>query len=270
MDMPAAQPTNCRFVALLLTSLVLIGEPTSARAQQDADGPAVVGRVLDAETNAPIRSAFVRVLPTERGVFSDEQGNFRLPVEEMDAYFVLVGQVGYSDSEVILEAEELAAPVEVRLERDPIAVEGLTVLHDRFSERRNKYAGVVWALDSEDLARSPATTAYDLILRRASVRPCPSGPLEWCVWRRGRLEPIEVWIDERPTWAGLDWLDDYAPEDLYLLEIFDRGRMIRAVTRKGVRDNVRRITAATVLPAQADASFGWGPAVGLLPPSPIH
>jgi hypothetical protein len=105
---------------LALTVLVASAVPALAEAQQD-DGPAVAGRVVDAESNAPIRNAFVRVLPTERGVFTDELGSFRLPVREMAAYYVVAGQEGYSDSEVIVEAAEIDTPVEFRLERDPVA-----------------------------------------------------------------------------------------------------------------------------------------------------
>lgn len=240
-------------VALLASAVSLF--PVLAYAQQSNDETVVEGRILDATTSEPVVGAFVRSLTREGGVRTDERGGFRLTVRTEPLHYVAVTHLGYGEAEVAVTAEDAAVPVDIMIAPDPIAMEELRVFHDRYEARRNRYAGSVRSIQAEDLYASGADTAYDLIMRRGYIVPCG---VSSCAYSRGRKVPVEVWIDERPLWGDLDWLDAYAVEDLYLVEIFDRGRMVRLYTRGEVERNPQRLSALAVAPMSRTTSFTGG------------
>ncbi|MFQ5537463.1 MAG: hypothetical protein ACE5GJ_08430 [Gemmatimonadota bacterium] len=117
----------------------------------------------------------------------------------------------------------------VKLRPNPLALQGLEVLVDRFERRRRFYAGPVRVLDQRRLLRSSYATSLDLL--RAQIpfaRPCIFDPTALCYRRRGQEQVMSVCIDDVPVWGGT--LD---------LEIYDRGREVRLYTRGFVEDHLR-------------------------------
>lgn len=241
-----------RAAAGIAATTLLLSLPTLSVAQQTGDTPTVAGIVLDAQSSEPVSGAYVRSLTTNGGVLTDREGRFTLPVRDEPLHYVAVTQLGYAEVEVEIASADAALPVEIEIAPDPIAMEELRVFHDRYEARRNRYAGFVWALDAEDLDASGADDALELVMRRAHIVPCGA---DSCAYSRGRRVPVEVWVDERPLWGDLDWLDTYPIEDLYLVEIFDRGRMIRLYTREEVARNTERLSALAIAPLGRGSSY---------------
>lgn len=223
---------------------------TPLAAQEAVDGPAVTGRVVDARTGAPVSGAFVGLDPVEEGVFTDSLGTFRLPVPERPTYRVVAEQLGYSDVRVTVSADRATEPVEIAIEPDPVALEKLEVLGRRFTRERRSYAGAVASYDHEEMLAQRGQTAFDVALRRAHLRPCPpSRHAEWCTLSRGELVPSRVYVDEIPVvWDGVNWLRDYDAREIYLMEVYSFGRVIRVLTRRGVDERPEQLAALRTLP----------------------
>jgi len=198
------------------------------------EGEAVVtGTVRDASTGAPLAQAMVSFEARDWGIFTDDNGRFRLEAGDMRRGTLLVEHLGYRTRRIPVEVEDGTGPVEVGLEPDPVLLEGLEVVTDRFQRRRNATATSVRAYGVRDLARSLHTRATDFLQGRAGV-PIVNCPFHFvrfnCALVRGRTTNPSVYIDEAPAIGGLDELDFYLPGDLYLIEIYGHGRHIRAYT----------------------------------------
>ncbi|MDX1568301.1 MAG: carboxypeptidase-like regulatory domain-containing protein, partial [Longimicrobiales bacterium] len=192
---------------LLLAAGLVLADHRLLQAQE-TEGPAVTGRVVDARSGAPVRGAFVGLHPAEEGVLTDSAGVFRLPVSVSPPYDLVAEQLGYSDGRVAVSAAEAEAGVEIRIEPDPVALEELEVVTERFARERNAYAGAVSAYDQEFMLSQPGQTAFDVAVQRARLRPCaPSSAEEWCAVSRGQLVPARVYVDEIPVaWDGVNSL----------------------------------------------------------------
>lgn len=203
---------------------------------------AFTGRVVDAATGTPLpwTSLWLR---DERRSAAGAQGVFRIPDVPTGSYLLLVRQMGYASVYVPVRVTAPPEPVEVRLEPDPVVLEGLTVAHDRLRGRRNAYPGVALAYDRERLSRSGSPDVLHFLSYRTPVNvfPC-EGPAmsHFCVLGRGG-RPVEptVYLDELPLWGGLDVLRSYRPEELYLVEVFGRST-VRAYTHEFVEQLARR------------------------------
>ena len=90
-------------------------------------GNVVAGVVLDASSGAPISGALVSV--GERGprAIADANGRFRLANVPSGTQRVRVQRFGYRDLELSLPVTEATQTVDLRMQVDPIALEGLTV-----------------------------------------------------------------------------------------------------------------------------------------------
>lgn len=214
-------------VAALLAGL--FGQPATA-ASQDAS-TAIRGRVIDETTREPLQGAIVMLLGSESGYMTDSLGLFQLDVyPDALGYRLSVEQLGYATIEVSLPGTALADFTTIKLPVNPIALEGLEVLVDRFERRRRFFNGTVRTLDQARLMRT-AGTAYDAVRRIIPfARPCPSDLNGLCAYRRGRRTKVAICIDEVPAYAGVSELDEYDPAELYLVEVFD-ATQIRVYTR---------------------------------------
>ena len=115
---------------------------------------------------------------------------------------------------------------------EPILLEGLEVMTDRFESRRNAVATSVLAFDARDLTSSGSLTAADFIAGQAGVflSPCNGSRGSQCVWSRGRrIEPV-VYVDEVPHLGGLDYLSMFTPGEFHMIEVYSRGTHIRVYT----------------------------------------
>jgi len=221
----------------LAAALLLLGTALSVHAQETVT---LRGRVIDADTRRPIHGAIVLPLASTRGYVTDTLGRFTLEVPASGAYPLTAEQLGYAMADVVLAS---TAPIEfttILLKPNPIALEGLSVLVDRFERRRRFYYGPIRVMDQAQLLRRPASSAYDVVRSNLPMaRPCVDDMNELCTFRRGRREPVDICVDEVRAYGGAMELGLYGAGDLYMVEVYDMGREVRVYTRWFVENRLR-------------------------------
>jgi len=246
------------YAELLLPLTVAVGmEPLRVRLQPDPialEGIDVRGRrgraalsgvVLDALSGEGIPFAALW-LRDERRFASDERGAFRLPSVPPGSYLLLAQRMGYEGLYVHVNVRAEMEPVVIRLEPDPVVLEGITVVNDRFKYRRNAYPRLVRTYDEEKLRRTGASDVYAFLryevpssFSRASLRRRATRG-SWGVTTSDPTCPAGVYIDDQWIIGGLEVLSFYHPSQLYLLEVFGSRAQIRAYTHEYVERQARR------------------------------
>jgi hypothetical protein len=183
------------------------------------------------EAGQPLAGAFVSLDGSEWGSLTDEAGRFRIPDVDGGRIALTVEQLGY---DTLRWEGPVAAgePLALRLTARPVVLEGLHVVADRFESRRRGAATTVRWFDRAALATSPQETALDFVTARAGVAraACHGWWSSRCLIVRGRLTEPSVWVDEVPMSGGIDYLDTVHPYELYMVEVYAGGRVIRAYT----------------------------------------
>ena len=222
-------------LAIALLALAMLA--TAARAQDSAAGDPgtvdVVGTVVDAETGQLLVAAWVGFSGSDWGSITNDEGRFRLSDVDQGPLSLTVELLGYEKLEWVGDVPEDVAALQIELSPRPVMLQGLTVMLDRFETRRRAVATTVRAYEAEDLATSGQITALDFVTLRAGTglaQRCNGSRGNLCLWVRGRLVEPTVYIDEFPVVAGLEYLQSFAPHELYMVEIYGNGRHIRAYT----------------------------------------
>jgi hypothetical protein len=212
------------------TAAWLAGAARSLEAQ--ATGT-LEGRVLDAETGEPVPTASVRVGNARE--FTDAEGRFRFEALPHGEYGVVVSQLGYQPVTRIWSVGAGMVPVEVRLERDVLVLEGLVVQVDRLERRRRASGYSARVAPSDVLAASASRHARDFLTERLALQPTPCGLSgrsgQDCVRVRGHAVRPCVIVDDGPLPGGLSSLSIYRTQDLYRVEVYGGGSMIVVWTR---------------------------------------
>lgn len=219
-------------LAALATALLA----TNASAQNDRFSDAapfqLFGHVVDAETGTALVGAWVGLSGTDMGSLTNEEGRFRIPDMTPGPLALTVEHLGYETRAWTGSIGNDDDALTIGLTAEPILLEGLQVVTDRFRARRNGSAMSVFAYDPSDLATSPARTALDFIeLNSAAYLTSCNGQFsDQCLYLRGRsVEPV-VYIDEMPLLGGLSYLETFAPWEFHMIEVYSGGRHIRAYT----------------------------------------
>jgi hypothetical protein len=215
-------------LGVLLVALLAV----DATAQERNTGGAfdLVGQVVG-DKGQPLVGAFVSFADSDWGSLTDQNGRFRIPDARPGPAALEVEQLGYETLEwegVVQKGD----PLRFRLEAQPILLEGLTVVTDRFETRRRGTATAVRWYDRDDLATTPQETAFEFIRARAGLSPvrCNGAYTNQCLRVRGRVTEPVVWVDETPVIGGIEYLEAMQPHELYMVEIYASGRHIRAYT----------------------------------------
>jgi hypothetical protein len=203
-----------------------------AQEKEGADEVLVRGRVLDAVTQQPIAGAFVGPADADEGVLTDSLGNFALKLPPVRVRSLTAEQMGYVMGEITYQVENEEEPVVILLEPDPVLLEGIRIVSDRLQSRRNAVAVSVQAFDQEDLLRTPLRDAAEFVRWNAGghFQRCTTSGLAECVYTRGRVQPVRVCIDDFPAIGGMHQLSTYWPQEFYVIEVYQRGRVVRAYT----------------------------------------
>ena len=197
----------------------------------DGDQPRIVGVVIDVSTEAPLEGAFVSVEAMEWGSLTAGDGRFTLCRVDSGVHVVTVDRLGYETATLNVEADVSAGAVEVRMRPDPILLEGLEIVSDRFDRRRRATARTVWAYDQQDLAKAVHWSAADFVDSRPGVFTAPCG-VDRCIYRRGEYVTPAVFLDEFQLVGGWADLELLPISHLYMIEVFGRGTHIRAYTHR--------------------------------------
>lgn len=228
-------PTPQTLFPTLLAAALLGPLPSMAQVAEEGEPDRIVfhGQVLNGTTGQPVAGAAVYLPDPNLGYFTRENGAFRIPDLPRGHYTVEVERLGYVTLAVELELTDSSIRVDFELEPQPVILEGLEVVVDRFERRRRGAATSVRVLDEDRLRTSSAWDALEAVQHATGFYPvpCPRHYREWdCIISRGRPVPPSVYIDEAPAVGGLNQLAIYQPHDFYLVEIYARGRHIRAYT----------------------------------------
>jgi len=262
-------------IALFLALLALAAAPAAAQ-HDTASAPSItidpgppvplVGRVVDARSGEPLRAVSVKLPNARVSVFTDEQGRFaaRAPA---GTYGSVVSVLGYRTRAGIWEVAAGDTPRVVRLERDPVVLQGLVVQARRI-ERRIRAAGTMArAYDRDALVNTgyPNVTQFVFAQGQLSFTSCgslavpslrqPGGRFEpgampsaapECVRVRGSAVRPCVILDEAPS--SFSQLSAYRPQELYRLEVYGGGGTIVAYTADFARRIARSPVALPPLP----------------------
>jgi len=252
------------FRSAVVAFLMLMASGTPALAQ--GSGAALIrGQLLDAETLTPVQGAYVALQTEPAGVLSDSMGAFMLPASLADVFPLKVRQLGYHDLLIDITAESAQKPFFLQLYPDPVQIEGLRVLVQRFQERRRGPFGAVDVLDQKDLLNSPLGSGAEFIRRVVPfARPCDTQTEELCTNQQGRLEPLMLCVDGQRVTESMVQLEHVDPRALYMVEVYRRGGQVHMYSRGYVE---RLLASGAELPP---LSFGCGqvglPGSGLIGP----
>ena len=136
--------------------------------------------------------------------------------------------------------------VVLSLTPDPIVLEGIAVVMDRFERRRRAFPHASQVVDREELMVSPGSNLAEIIRRESFLqltRCSPSYFQEFCAVVRGRLRPVRVYVDEMPAMGGSDYLDFLKPWELHLVEIYYSVGQVRVYTERFMERVGRRPVA---------------------------
>ena len=229
------QRTHTAARGLAILAALAIALP--AAAQQKV---AVTGVVVDSASGAPVAGAHLNL--GRRGiVVTDRSGRFdlgRLPTGEQS--FVASG-LGYDEEIVTVDVAPEMQPLRLTLAANPVELAEIKVQVDRLQSRRRAAATSVQVLTSADMVSGIGLNTRDVVLQRAmlSVVSCQRGvglslsqPYagSTCVSSRGGTAQPMVYIDEHPSIAGLDELEAYNPDEIYMVEVYGGGRQVRVYT----------------------------------------
>ena len=227
------------FVAL---ALLLVARPAAAQQPTTpapsslSTGPVLVGKVVDSGTGKGLPYAMVALDKGEPHVITDSTGTFRFPGLKTGIYNMTATQMGYARLTLPVVVAEKAEAVEFKLFPDPVALEGIKVMADRFKGRLNSITAPAQSYDNEKLEHSTSMNVPEFLTNEALLSPaaCPGpgqGNALYCFNRRGQVVQPQVFLDEAPLMGGLSQLDSYHPNDLYRIEVIGNGLMIRAYTK---------------------------------------
>ena len=206
--------------------------PASAQPEKPAcndDDARIVGVIVDAATEAPLAGAHASVEASEWGSLTTDDGRFLLCGLGAGIHVVTIERLGYVTLESSIEADASGEPVALHMRPDPVLLEGLEIVTDRFERRRRAVATSVRAFDEETIASSGYWSAADFVDLRAGVITTPCG-MSRCVYYRGRRVSPRVYLDEFPLMGGWSELETIPTSMLYMVEVYRRGTHIRAYT----------------------------------------
>jgi hypothetical protein len=220
-------------IALALAGLCLL--PSNAHSQTAAPGLEVRGRVLDGITGAAVEGAVVELRDARRKAAADSSGVFWLHAVGPGMHHWVISRLGYAAWEEDMEIED-GDEFTIRLLPRPEVLEGITALVSRLAVRRNASGVTAHAIERAEIKLSASPDVADLVRTRFGLAgvPCPAvtgteGERS-CAWVRGELVQVAVFVDERRLPGGLSDLNFYVPQEVFTIETFYGGAMVRVIT----------------------------------------
>ena len=224
-------PVHKLLIAFALAGLCLL--PSRAAAQAAVPGFEVRGRVIDAVTGAAVEGAVVELRETRRKAAADSSGAFTLRAVTPGMHHWVISRLGYAEWEEDMEVED-GDELTIRLLPRPQVLEGITVVASQLAVRRNSAGVTVHAIERNEIKLSGAPDVAGRVRNRFGLAGVPCGGVaqgaKTCAWVRGELVPVTVFVDERRALGGLDDLTLYLPQEIYSIEAYYGGSMVRVIT----------------------------------------
>ena len=225
---------------LLLALAATLALLSPLGAQERPERVDLAGRVVDAASGAPIGRAVITLKGGHGTVATDAEGRFVVPRLRPGSYLVTVERLGYLGVAQAVRVSPSTGPAEFRLQGEPLMLERISVNADRLQARRNAAPVSVRTLKAEELAGSPYPDVEQLVTGRlVSPMTCTLG-FGSCIYVRGQAQPISIFVDEVPAFGGLNQLSMYDPQEVFLIESYSQGRMIRVYTNEYMDRLARR------------------------------
>ena len=158
---------------MLITHGLLVATALLSGSAPPQDTLVVVqGRVVDYVTGDALKSVQVAA-QGGAGTLTDENGRFRLEIPWPETLGLELSQLGYQPGFFPLEGLDDLTGLEIRLPPNPILLEGLEAVVDRFEVRRRKESRKVFVWEPERIVRSGGGNLWELIRREVPFsRPC--------------------------------------------------------------------------------------------------
>lgn len=214
----------------LFSALALAAITFSSAAAQPVcapDQPRIVGRVVDAATEAPLDVVRVAAEVSARPALTGSDGRFLLCDIGAGSFAITAERLGYETLTVDVVAGSASDPIRLRLQPSPILLEGLEIVMDRFKHRHRAVATMVRTYDEAAFAGSGHWSAADFVASRSGIFTTPCG-FDRCVFYRGTLVRPSVYLDERPLPGGWAQFESLPTSQLYMIEVYRRGTHVRA------------------------------------------
>lgn len=228
-------PTCHKIASAVLSVAVLFCTTAVVHAQERPERIRLRGGVFDQNTSAPVPGVLVEVPGLEAAATTDSFGNFLLDLPLGPGYRLSVEHLGYASTGVVVLAADFHLPVLISLAPDPVMLEGLKIVVDRFRSRRLSSPYAVRTINSDWLSRWGGRDMLTVLRARIPfLRPCPNDPFDYCGRFRGRTARVSVCLDEFPAYGGVAQLAAYPPSEFHLIELYKGGTQVRAYTRRFV------------------------------------
>jgi hypothetical protein len=210
-----------------------------------------------------VAGAVVKLRDSGRRAVSDTAGNFVLHGVAPGSHPWTISRMGYARWEESSEVED-GDEFTIALLARPEVLEGIRAVASQLDHRRLTSSVAVETVDRVTLQLAASPSALELlhdhmnvtgvhcpttsiivnngssntgtgrqITRTTNIRAgaIPDDPGDrGCAWVRGQLLRPVVFVDEQRMNGGLSDLSNYRPQDLFTVEAYAGGRMIRVIT----------------------------------------
>jgi outer membrane cobalamin receptor len=140
---------------------------TAAAAQ---DVGTIEGRVIGANSGAPLADVIVRVTGSARGAIADGDGRFRLPSVPAGRREIVAARMGLGEwRDSITVTANSVARIEIRMADAASVIAPVVVSATRESQRRTETAAAIEVLDGLEVRRTRAAHPANLMNRLAGV-----------------------------------------------------------------------------------------------------
>jgi Carboxypeptidase regulatory-like domain len=229
-------------VFLSLTAAVLLAALAAAPAAAQ-ERVAFTGQVVDASNGAPLAGAVVTI-PGVGWAVTEPDGRFSIPRVEPGPYNVIIRRLDYLTDERRIRVGAAAEEPVIRLTQKALALEELRVsvnrLEGRLDRRLRSMAVAYRVFDQDRIERAPMSNAGDFVrMYGVSPVPCPHDAFTDCVMKRGQLQVLRVYVDERESFEQLGELSSYPMDYIQRVEVIN-GTMVRVYTRWYMRNAARQ------------------------------
>lgn len=203
----------------------------------------VRGVVVDGSTGIGVAGASIEVLPRKAAAITDTTGHFALPKVAEGPLELLVRRLGYEAALLTYDVESDMPLLRIEITPNPVMMQAIEVVADRFKSRRQRAALTFKAYTGEELLTVPGIDLYDIVRSGAFVARCPAtsgfhrsqggsfvGVGDTCVLVRGRWIVPTICVDGLLWYGDLESLRGWSKSDIYRLEIVQRGTAIEVFT----------------------------------------